>query len=138
MFPRDDTKQNNNKKQPVQTSNIYETLAGVNDLNDMRSYTSTKIDKENPYSPPPPPVWNCHRIRPNFDELNLLIVKHNPLAVCLQETFLKDIDSITIRAFNLNNKFQETENRASGGVSVLVNENIPQRIVTLNTSFKYL
>ena len=77
--------------------------------------------------------WNCRRLRPNFDELSILIVKHNPLAVCLQETFLKDTDNITVRGFNLYHKFQETENRASGGVSILVNENIPQSIVTLNT-----
>ena len=33
---------------------------------------------------------------PNFDELSILIVKHNPLAVCLQETFLKDTDNSTV------------------------------------------
>ena len=53
--------------------------------------------------------------------------------MCLQETFLKDTNNITVRGFNLYHKFQETENRASGGVSILVNENIPQSIVTLNT-----
>ena len=56
------------------------------------------------------------------------MVKHNPLAVCLQETFLKDTDNITVRGFNLYNKFQETENRASAGFSVLVNENVLQSI----------
>ena len=80
--------------------------------------------------------WNCRGLRPNFDELSILIVKHNPLAVCLQETFLKDTDNITVRGFNLYHKCQETENRASGGVSILVNENIPQSIVTLNTQLQ--
>ena len=70
---------------------------------------------------------------PNFDELNLLTVKHNPLAVCLLETFLKNNDNITVRGFNLLHKFNGTENRAAGGVSILVNENIHQSIVTLNT-----
>ena len=74
--------------------------------------------------------WKCHGLRPNYDELSLLIVKHNPMAVCLQELFLKDTDNITVRGFNLYHKFQETENRASGGVSILVNENIPQSIVS--------
>ena len=80
--------------------------------------------------------WNCHGLRPNFDELSLLIVKYNPLAVCLEETFLKNTDNITVRGFNLYHKCQETENRASGGVSILVNENIPQSIVTLNTNLQ--
>ena len=68
-----------------------------------------------------------------------LIVKHNPLAVCLQKTFLKDTDNITVRGFNLYHKCQEcqeTENRASRGVSILVNENVPQSIVTLNTNLQ--
>ena len=59
--------------------------------------------------------WNCRGPRHNFDELSILIVKHNPLAVCLQETFLKYTDNITIRGFNLYHKCQETDNRASGG-----------------------
>ena len=56
--------------------------------------------------------------------------------MCLQETFLKDTNNITVRGFNLHHKFQETENRASVGVSILVNENIPQSIVTLNTNLQ--
>ena len=56
--------------------------------------------------------------------------------MCLQETFLKDTDNITVRGFNLYLKFQETENRASGDVSILVNENIPQSIVTLNANLQ--
>ena len=56
--------------------------------------------------------------------------------MCLQETFLKDTDNITVRGFNFYHKCQETENRASGGVSILVNENVPQSIVTLNTNLQ--
>ena len=80
--------------------------------------------------------WNCSGLRPNFDELSILLVKHDPLAVCFQETFLKDTDNITVSGFNLYHKCQETENRASGGVSILVNEIIPQNIVTLNTTLQ--
>ena len=56
--------------------------------------------------------------------------------MCLQETFLKYTDNITVRGFNLYHKCQETEDRVSGGVSILVNENIPQSIVTLNTNLQ--
>ena len=70
-----------------------------------------------------------------FDELRLLIVKHNPLAG-LQEMFLTDTDTINVGGFNLYHKFHETESRASGSVSILVNENIPQSIVTLNTDLQ--
>ena len=80
--------------------------------------------------------WNCRGLRPNFDELTLLIVKYNPLAVCLQETFLKDTVNITISGFILYHKCQETEDRAFGGVSILVNEDIPKSIVQLNTNLQ--
>ena len=40
--------------------------------------------------------WNCRGLRPNFDELSILVVKYNPLAICLQETFLKDTDNIML------------------------------------------
>ena len=79
--------------------------------------------------------WNCRGLRPNFDELSLLIQNHNPIAVCLQETFLKDTDNISMRGFNLYHKFYDAE-RASGGVSILVNENIPQSVVALNTNLQ--
>ena len=69
-----------------------------------------------------------------MDELSILVVKDSPLAVCLQDTFPKDTENITVRGFILYHKCQETENRAYGGVSILVNENIPQRIVTVNTN----
>ena len=34
--------------------------------------------------------WNCRSVKANFEELNLLINERKPVAVCLQETFLKD------------------------------------------------
>ena len=51
--------------------------------------------------------WNCRGLRPNFDELSFLVVRYNHLAVCLQKTFLKDINIITVKGFNLYHKFQE-------------------------------
>ena len=68
--------------------------------------------------------------------LSVLVVKHNPLAVCLQEMFIKDTDNIIVRGFNLYHTFQETENKAPWGLFILVNENIPQSIPTLNTNFQ--
>ena len=80
--------------------------------------------------------WNCYGLRPNVGELSFLIVKHNPLTVCLREIFQQCTDNITVGRFNLYNKFHSTENRTSGGVSILVNENIPKSIVTFNTILK--
>ena len=59
-----------------------------------------------------------------------------PLAVCLLETFPRGSYNITFKGFTLYHKFHETENRASGGVSILVNENIPQCVVTVNSNLQ--
>ena len=41
--------------------------------------------------------WNCRSVKANFEELNLLINKRKSVAVCLQETFLKDPDKFTLK-----------------------------------------
>jgi exonuclease III len=41
--------------------------------------------------------WNCRGFRVNFNELSLLIQNHNPGALCLQETHLKDTDNTSIK-----------------------------------------
>ena len=41
--------------------------------------------------------WNCRSIKANFEELNLLINEKKPVAVCLQETFLKDSDKFSLK-----------------------------------------
>ena len=38
--------------------------------------------------------WNCRSVKANFEELNLLINDKRPVAVCLQETCLKDSDNL--------------------------------------------
>ena len=34
--------------------------------------------------------WNCRSIKANAKDFNLLITVQKPVAVCLQETFLRD------------------------------------------------
>ncbi|MES9881569.1 MAG: endonuclease/exonuclease/phosphatase family protein [Sedimenticola sp.] len=65
--------------------------------------------------------WNCRGIKPNKDEISLLIQDYNPIAVCLQETFLKDTDLISFKSYAMYNKCSDNVVRASGGVSILVN-----------------
>ena len=101
------------EKQVVPTNNRYETLAEVDDLMDIsQDRPQTQKSPKKKFTPILPPMtnsviqWNCRGLRSNFEELSILIVKHNPLAVCLQETFLKDTDNINVRAFNLSHKCQ--------------------------------
>ena len=80
--------------------------------------------------------WNCRGLKPNFDELSILINDHKPVAICLQDTFLKDKDDITIKYHSIYNKIFTEGEKARGGVSVIVNDNIPHKPVSLNTNLQ--
>ena len=59
-----------------------------------------------------------------------------PVAVSLQETFLKDTDKFSLKYYScyLNN-FTGNE-KASGGVGIIVNNNIPHCNIHLDTSLQ--
>ena len=79
--------------------------------------------------------WNCRGLKANFNEI-LLLLQEDPVAVCLQESFLKSEDNITFRGYELINSFGPTEPRVSGGVSIIVNEHVPHSVVPLNTNLQ--
>ena len=80
--------------------------------------------------------WNCRGLKPNFDAISLLLNKHNPIAFCLQETFLKDSDKISFKNFNICNHICTTGEKATGGVSILINRKIPHSNISLNTTLQ--
>ena len=47
--------------------------------------------------------WNCRGLKPNYNEVSLLISEYNPSVFCFQETFLKPDDNISLRGFNIYN-----------------------------------
>ena len=129
-------------EQRLQIGNSFQNLTDLEDDDMDISHDIQKPPIKTKITPILPPMtnsviqWNCRGLRLNLDELTVLIVKYNRLAICLQETFMKDTYNITVRGFNLYHKCQETEDRASGGVSILVNENIPKNILKLNTNLQ--
>ena len=80
--------------------------------------------------------WNCRGLKSNFDELSLLINNHKPVAVCLQETFLKRGDDISIKYHSIYNKVFTDGEKARGGVSIIVSNNIPHKVISLNTNLQ--
>ena len=78
---------------------------------------------------------NCRRLKSNFDELYLLISDHKPVAVCLQETFLKREEDICIKYSVYNKLFTEGE-KARSGVSIIVNNNIPHKVLSPYTNLQ--
>ena len=80
--------------------------------------------------------WNCRGLRPNFEEICLLINNHHPVALCLQETFLKENDSTSFKYHSIYNKIFTEGQKAQGGVSIIVNNNIPHKHIPLDTSLQ--
>ena len=77
--------------------------------------------------------WNCRSVKANYEELNLLINEKKPVAVCLQETFLKDSDKCTLKYHSCYYKNCSDNDKASGGVAVIVNNNVPHHAVKLDS-----
>ena len=63
---------------------------------------------------------NCCSIKANFEELALLINEQKPVAVCLQETFLKDSNKFTLKYHSCYFKNCFGNDKASGGVAVII------------------
>ena len=47
--------------------------------------------------------WNCRGLKPNYNEVALLISEYNPSVFGFQKTFLKPDDNISLRGFNIYN-----------------------------------
>ena len=80
--------------------------------------------------------WNPRGIKANRSELLLLMTQQQPAIVCLQETFLKTDDDITIKNHQSYNFINNTGHRASGGASILIRNGIPQSKIHLSTQLQ--
>ena len=80
--------------------------------------------------------WNCRGLKPNYNEVSLLISEYNPSVFCFQETFLKPDDNISLRGFNIYNYVHTDCLRPSGGASIFVKSSVPQRKIDLQTELQ--
>ena len=78
--------------------------------------------------------WNCRSVKANFEELNLLINERKPVAICLQETFLKDSDRFTLKYHSCYFRHCSDNDKASGGVAVIVNNSVPHRSLKIDST----
>ena len=77
--------------------------------------------------------WNCRGLKANFNEILLLILQFSPAVLCLQETFLKDSDNITFKGYSLYNYINTNLDKACGGSSILVRNDLPHSVLNLNS-----
>lgn len=80
--------------------------------------------------------WNCHGFRNKLDELKTLIANHSPSCIALQETYLKPHDKSKIRRYGCIRKDNDSGERVSGGVALLISHNCPSTIIHLNTNLQ--
>ena len=80
--------------------------------------------------------WKCRGLKPNYNEVSLLISEYNPSVFCFQETFLKPDDNISLQGFNIYNYVHTDCLRPSGGASIFVKSSFLQRKIDLQTELQ--
>ena len=81
--------------------------------------------------------WNCRGFRKNSDEIKMLLQDHDPMALCLQETFLRPNKVFSFRKYASYHCYSlSSDDRAIGGSSILVKHNIIHREIRLNTNLQ--
>ena len=81
--------------------------------------------------------WNCRGLKPNFLEVQQLLISMEPIAFCLQETYLTT-NTITVdKRYALYTKnITISGERAHGGVALLIRKSIPHSEINLITSLQ--
>jgi exonuclease III len=77
--------------------------------------------------------WNCRGLRANREEIDLIISQHSPVALCLQETKLKDGNNQT---FKHHHTYYCSTDSGNGGAAVIVKNSIFHSPVTLDTNLQ--
>ena len=72
----------------------------------------------------------------NHSELCLLTQQYNPVAMCLQETHISDESKVSFKGYTPYNKLDLSHERASGGSSIFVRNDIIHSPVKLTTNLQ--
>ena len=75
-------------------------------------------------------------MKPNYNEVSLLISEYNSSVFCFQKTFLKPDDNISLKGFNIYNYVHIDCLRPSDGASIFVKSSFPQRKIDLQTELQ--
>ena len=80
--------------------------------------------------------WNCRGFKVNFLEITLLVQSLLPVAFCLQETHLKESDKISLKNYSVYSTYVKDNERAAGGSTILIKDNVLHSTVDLNTDLQ--
>ena len=79
---------------------------------------------------------NCRGLKPNYNEVSLLISEYNPSVFCFQETFLKPDDNISLNGLYMYNYIHTDCLRPSDGALIFIKSSFPQRKIDLQTELQ--
>lgn len=78
--------------------------------------------------------WNCRGLRANYNEIELLLNRLNPIAICLQETLLPEKYTLSMRQYTVFTNTRSTSGgHPCGGTAIIVNKKIPHSHIKINT-----
>ena len=80
--------------------------------------------------------WNCRGLMNNHPELCILSQQYNPVAICLQETHISDEAKASFKGFTPYHKLDLSHDRASGGSSILIRNDVIHSPVHLTTNLQ--
>ncbi len=80
--------------------------------------------------------WNCRGLKANRPQIDLLLARHGPKILCLQETLLSDASTFKDHQFYHTCGTIDREGRPHGGVAILVNNSVPQSEIHLKTNLQ--
>lgn len=81
--------------------------------------------------------WNCRGINRKYDELRNIVFIYEPTIICLQETHLRKDDKISFKGYKTYQQNANMQNnRAHGGIAILVRDNIPTKEIPVHTELQ--
>ena len=80
--------------------------------------------------------WNCRGLAINHSELCILSQQYNPVAMCLQETHIADINKASFKGYTPYHRIDTSHERASGGSSIFIRDDVIHSPVHLNTNLQ--
>ena len=80
--------------------------------------------------------WNCRGLINNHPEVCILSQQYNPVAICLQETHIIDESKASFKGYTPYHRVDHSHDRASGGSSILIRDDIIHSPVNLNTNLQ--
>ena len=135
-----DSKQKNSQKTTKKTNSETVSTRAQNPSTSNKIITQMNTNNKQTSSSKKRKIiqCNCRGIKPNFNELFILISLLNPATICLQETFLKENNNLKTLNYKQYHYIHNTGHWANGGTSILVRNEIPQSQLPIKSKLQAL